>query len=158
MDQECIFIRCCQLKGVCVSVHECVCEAETQTYSTLKVFEVNGISTSGGMSKPGGHGIEKLLVRNWPLIASSTSLSIDTTKTTTNHSSAMVRRKRNSTAIPSLNQSKCSNSGSSITPLSAQHFLEGHLRAVQSELPVLQSAQRIRHVSCNRKKKKRQTS
>lgn len=54
----------------------------------MRVLEVNGISTSGGMSKPGGHGNEKSLSKNLPLIASSTSLSINTT--TTNQSSATM--------------------------------------------------------------------
>lgn len=58
---------------------------------TLKELEVNGISTSGGKSKPGGHGIEKLLFRYWPLIASSTRLSINIT-TTANQSSATVEK------------------------------------------------------------------
>lgn len=62
------------------------------TDHTLKELEVDGISTSGGKSEPGGHGIEKLLFRYWPLIASSTRLSINIT-TTANQSSATVEKR-----------------------------------------------------------------
>ena len=41
---------------------------------TLRLLEVKGLTISGGMSRPGGHGREKLLSRYLPLIASSTSL------------------------------------------------------------------------------------
>ena len=44
---------------------------------TLRLFEVKGLTISGGMSKPGGQGREKLLSKYLPLIASSTSLSIN---------------------------------------------------------------------------------
>lgn len=44
---------------------------------TLRLLEVKGLMISEGMSSPGGQGREKLLSRYLPLIASSTSLSIN---------------------------------------------------------------------------------
>lgn len=93
-------IRCWQWKGECASVWVVWVCVRLRRRRTLRVLEVKGSSTSGGMSKPGGHGKEKLLSRNWPLIASSTSLSINTT--TTNQSSATVRAKRHSFCVDAL--------------------------------------------------------
>lgn len=42
----------------------------------MRLLDVKGLTISGGMSRPGGQGREKLLSRYLPLIASSTSLSI----------------------------------------------------------------------------------
>lgn len=140
-------------RRVCECVSECVC-VRLRYRHTFRLLEVKGISTSGGMSKPGGHGMEKLPFRNWPLIASSTSLSINTT--TAYHSSATVREKELLQLFLFLICRNEETIRSSISPLSVHHFLEGHLWAVQSELPALQRAQRIRRFSCDSKKKKQQ--
>lgn len=45
---------------------------------TFRLLVVKGLKTSGGTSKPGGHGREKLLFKYLPPIASSTTLQMDT--------------------------------------------------------------------------------
>lgn len=45
---------------------------------TFRLLVVKGLKTSGGTSKPGGHGREKLLFKYLPSIASSTNLPIET--------------------------------------------------------------------------------
>lgn len=54
-----------------------VCNVSAALF-TLRLLDVKGLVISGGRSRPGGQGREKLLCRYFPLIASSTSLSIDT--------------------------------------------------------------------------------
>ncbi len=45
---------------------------------TFRLLEVNGLTVSGGTSIPGGQGRAKVLFRYCPLMASSTTLTIQT--------------------------------------------------------------------------------
>lgn len=103
-----------------------VCNVNAALF-TLRLLDVKGLVISGGRSRPGGQGREKLLCRYFPVIASSTSLSID--------------------AQPiKLTEHLHKNTGSLLTsakvyrflPLSFLDLAEHHRWTIQSQLPLLQ--------------------
>lgn len=99
---------------------------------TLRLLDVKGLVISGGRSRPGGQGREKLLCRYFPVIASSTSLSIDAQPIKlTEH------LPKNHIFTPNI----CASVMPTVyrfLPLSFLDLAEQHRWTIQSQLPLLQ--------------------